>query len=291
MRLRNISSVVVSAVAAVVLSCCGRVGGPSGDTVATVGESVLTRSDVAAAVPAGLDENDSVAMADSYVEEWTRREVKLQEAERVLALHNVDIEAMVEDYRNSLLSYRLDRYYVDGKVDTVISDSLVAAYYTAHKPEFRMDRDIVKGRVARLPRSFNLRTKLKNLMGSSNAERQQDFLDMTVKNGLQLTVFDRWTGFDELLGMLPVVRGQDYSYLLKEDGISELMDDNYRYYIQITDHVSRGEQAPLEWVEEVVRNIIYNDRSSRTIRMHEDSLYRAAVDGGLVRIYSSKNRN
>ena len=46
-------------------------------------------------------------------------------------------------------------------------------------------------------------------MGSPNAERQQDFLDLAVKNGLTLTVFDEWVGFDEFLNRLPTVRGKE----------------------------------------------------------------------------------
>ena len=215
--------------------------------------------------------------------------VKLQEAERVLAETGVNIDAMVEDYRNSLLTYRLDRYYMD-RVDTVVSDSLVADYYAMHQPEFRLDRDIVKGRIVRLPASFRLRTKLKELMGSPNAERQQDFLDLAVKNGLTLTVFDEWVGFDEFLNRLPTVRGKSYDYLLTGSRIEELTDGDYKYYVQITDHAAKGQQAPLEWVENVVRNIIYNKRGSDAVRRMEDSLYHAALENHTLKIYLKTNR-
>ena len=196
---------------------------------------------------------------------------------------------MVEDYRNSLLTYRLDRYYMD-RVDTVVSDSLVADYYAMHQPEFRLDRDIVKGRIVRLPASFRLRTKLKELMGSPNAERQQDFLDLAVKNGLTLTVFDEWVGFDEFLNRLPTVRGKSYDYLLTGSRIEELTDGDYKYYVQITDHAAKGQQAPLEWVENVVRNIIYNKRGSDAVRRMEDSLYHAALENHTLKIYLKTNR-
>ena len=91
--------------------CRGR-GLLSSDVVAQVGKTVLTEEDVTAAVPAGMSGEDSLAMVENYVETWVRRQVKLQEAERVLAETGVNIDAMVEDYRNSLLTYRLDRYYI-----------------------------------------------------------------------------------------------------------------------------------------------------------------------------------
>lgn len=279
---------LVMAAGMLLAGCRGR-GLLSSDVVAQVGKTVLTEEDVTEAVPAGMSGEDSLAMVENYVETWVRRQVKLQEAERVLAETGVNIDAMVEDYRNSLLTYRLDRYYM-GMVDTVVSDSLVADYYATHQPEFRLDRDIVKGRIVRLPASFRLRTKLKELMGSPNAERQQDFLDLTVKNGLTLTVFDEWVGFDEFLNRLPTIRGKSYDYLLTGSRIEELTDGDYKYYVQITDHAAKGQQAPLEWVDNVVRNIIYNKRGSDAVRRMEDSLYRAALENHTLKIYLKTNR-
>ncbi|HIW97917.1 MAG TPA: hypothetical protein H9866_05460 [Candidatus Tidjanibacter gallistercoris] len=278
-------------VAALLLTGCrGRGGLLSYGAVAQVGEALLSENEVAQAIPSGMPPEDSLRMVDGYVDAWVRKQVKLQEAERVLAETGVDIDAMVEDYRNSLLTYRLDRYYMERMVDTVVSDSLVAEYYATHRPEFRLDRDIVKGRIVRLPASFRMRTKLKGLMGSPNPERQQDFLDLTVKNGLELTTFDSWVSFDDFLNRLPTVRGKSYDYLLGATRIEELSDGEYRYYVQITDRAVKGEQAPLEWVAQVVRNIIYNKRGSDAVREMEDSLYRAALENNTLKIYLKTNR-
>ncbi len=280
---REILAVVM--VAGLLLTGCRGRGLLSSGVVAQVGKTELTEKDVAAAIPSGMSEKDSLAMVEGYVDAWVRKQVKLQEAERVLAETGVNIDAMVEDYRSSLLTYRLDRFYVENMVDTIVS-----GYYATHQPEFRLDRNIVKGRIVRLPVSFRLRTKLKELMGSSGAARQQDFLDLAAKNGLMLTTFDRWVSFDEFLDALPTMRGKSYDYLLKGSGIEELTDGDYRYYIQITDRALKGRQAPLEWVDNVVRNIIYNERGSEAVRAMEDSLYRAALENHSLKIYLKTNQ-
>ena len=111
-----------------------------------------------------------------------------------------------------------------------------------------------------------------------------------MKNGLTLTVFDEWVGFDEFLNRLPTVRGKSYDYLLMGSRIEELTDGDYKYYVQITDHAAKGQQAPLEWVENVVRNIIYNKRGSDAVRRMEDSLYHAALENHTLKIYLKTNR-
>ena len=49
-------------------------------------------------------------------------------------------------------------------------------------------------------------------------------------------------------------------------------------------------QAPLEWVDNVVRNIIYNERGSEAVRAMEDSLYRAALENHSLKIYLKTNQ-
>lgn len=288
----NIKLPALLVAAMLTLSGCGSRGRLlSPATVAQVGESVLSEDEVAAAIPKGLTPEDSLQMVDAYVNSWVRRQVKLREAEKVLQSRGVNVEAMVQDYRNSLLANRLDRYYIEQRVDSVVSDSLVAEYYEAHRPEFKLDRTIVKGRIVKLPVSFRQQAKLKELMSSSKPERQQDFLDLVVKNNLVLLPFDKWTGFDEFLTSLPTVRGKSYDELLTSKKINELSDGEYKYYIQVTDYMGKGAEAPVDWVDNVIRNIIYNKRSSDMLKSVEDSLYNAAKQNSTLKIYLQTNND
>lgn len=274
---------------AIAAGCVGKYR-PAAGTVAEAGDAVLTEREVAAAIPAGLPAEDSMRIAANYVEAWARKQVKLREAEKVLAENGIDVESMVEDYRNSLLSRRLDMYYVENCVDTLVSDTLTEAYYSQHKPEFRMDRDIVKGRVVVLPADFRWRTRLKTLMGDSDPDSQEDFAGLVAKNGIKITNFSEWIEADKLLRCLPASQDDDYSRLLRSKKVEEIVDGDYRYYVQITDRVLKGEQAPLEWVDGVVRNIIYNKRSEEMLKHIEDSLYSAACRDGEVKIYLQANQ-
>lgn len=272
------------ALAALMLAGCRGGGFLSSDTVAEVGDAVLTETEVAASIPPGTATGDSILLADGYVSAWVRKQLKLQEAERVLERNGVDIEAMVNDYRNTLLSLRLDQYYVDSRIDPEITDSLVNEYYEKHGGEFVLDRNIVKGTIVRLPASFRQRASLKKAMGSSDAERRQDFTDMVVKNDLKLIETDGWVSQDEFLDMLPTVRGRSYDDMLRSKGVSEMADGDTVYFILVSDYRAKGQQAPLEWVSDAVRKIIYNRRSSDIVKAVEDSLYDAALRNNTLKI-------
>ena len=123
----------------------------SGDeTVARAGGRELRMRDVRRVIPQGLTGGDSAAYVKMYVDRWVRKQLKLQEAEILFSESAGDIDRMVEEYRQALLIRKLDQHYVDRSVDTVFTDDEIAAYYNAHKADFRLDRPIVKGRIVRL---------------------------------------------------------------------------------------------------------------------------------------------
>ena len=115
------------------------------ETLARVGRTELTVRDVLSAVPAGMNEADSTAFVDLYVDRWVRKQLKLGEAERLFTASAEDIDRMVEEYRQGLLIRKLDRFWVDRSIDTTFTDDEIAAYYREHLDDFRLDRTLVKG--------------------------------------------------------------------------------------------------------------------------------------------------
>lgn len=253
------------------------------EEVARVGESRLLRSELDV-VTAAYKGEDSLAVANNYIDQWVRRQVKRQEAERVLASEMGEIERLVAEYRQSLLTNRLEQRYLSGRLDTLITDDVVEDYFNAHRKDFVMDRTVLKGRIVRLPDNYRQSVKLFNLMGSKSKEKQQDFLDLCKKNGFELYTFEQWVDFSEFLSYLPVRKGKNYDYILSGDEIRQMADSDSKYFIDIEEVIRKGEPAPLERVEDMVRRLLYNRTRAEIVGQYNDSLYNAALLEGKIRI-------
>ena len=48
--------------------------------------------------------------------------------------------------------------------------------------------------------------------------------------------------------------------------VVELNDGTNLYYVRLTDHLGKGATAPLSWTADVIRNILYNQRSGDVLR-------------------------
>lgn len=244
------------------------------DTViAQVGDVKLMRSEVAKLYTG----DDSLKLTQNFVNGWVMKQLKVHEAEKLMDKNGVDINSLVQDYRNSLLSQKLDQYYITMSVDTTITTQNVNEYYLEHKADFTLERPLIKGRIVRVPNNFRQSAKLKELMGSQSIEKRQDFEDMCIKNGFLLTIVDNWTEFQDFLNNMPVVKGGDYDYLLTTSGIKTMSDNEYDYFFEISNIIPAGNASPINMVESEIRRIIINRRGADIIKRREDSLYNTAV--------------
>lgn len=257
------------------------------EEVARVGDKVLMLSELKAAT-AEASGPDSLLVVENYIDEWVRREVKLREATRLVGDEMDEIDRMVENYRHSLLIGRMEQTYLKGRLDTLITDSVVRAYYDAHRDEFVMDRTIVQGRIARIPDTYRQSVKLYNLMGSSSSDSQKDFLDLCEKNNFELNTFDNWVDFSEFLSYLPVRRDKNYDYLLAKRTIQEMADAENKYFIEIDAVLKKGEPAPFERVEENVRRLLYGRQRGEILQTYNDSIYNAAKQGDIIIVNNEK---
>ena len=254
--------------------------------LAKVGDKELVVDELERSIPNGLSEADSSAYAHVFVDRWVRRQLKIQEAEQLFSSSVADIDRQVEEYRQSLLVRKLDQFYVDRMVDTTFTADELESYYNSHKNDFKLDRTMVKGCVVRVPKSYRQRARLKELMASKQSARQQDFRDICLKQEFLLGDYSTaWVNWSDFLSQLPVVRSANYDPLLQKSGVQEMSDRDAYYYFRIDEVRRAGEPAPLEQLQATIRRILFNGRQQQVIRDHEEQLYQASLEAGMVRLY------
>ena len=251
------------------------VGG--GRTLAKAGGATLDEQELGRALPAGLTGDDSVAFAELYVRKWIGKQLKLSEAEQLFSASADDIEAKVEAYRQSLLIRKLDQFYVDERIDTTFTEEDIAAYYNAHKAEFKLDRPLVKGRIVRFPVNHRQSFKLRELVKASSADRLQDLADICAKNDFELKEFAEWTPWSDFAANLPLRQGMASEQLIRPGEVQQLRDNESHYYFFVTEVAGSGQTAPLETRRATIRRILFNLRQAEVIRSHEEELVDAAI--------------
>jgi hypothetical protein len=265
-------------VAVVSIAACREFPNPfEGDrVVARAGKANLRQMEIEKAFPGGVTGEDSIRWVESYVDRWVRDNLKLQEADRLFGNDEAD-EELVQNYRNSLKTRRLEQYFVNRSKDSLYTEKGLRDYYNQHKSEFVLDRAIVKGRVVALPTSFRQQSRVKELIRNNTDDSRHDLQALADKNGFVLREVTEWTEYSQFLVLLPTRRNETYTGLLGKQGLQEMTDGGVTYYFVIDEALTKGMTTPYEMVRTMVRWAVSTRRKAEIVRSYEDSLYNTAI--------------
>ena len=253
------------------------------DVIAVVDGKALRINDVKRDMPTGITEADSTTFMRMYVENWVLNQLKMKRAEEVLSTSD-DIERLVEGYRQSLMMRQLDQYYIDQTLDTEITDKQIAAYYRANSAAFRLDHNVVKGVVVKVPKTFRNTTTLTTaIKNSAKAEDWAELDALAEKHSLSVAnMTAQWVSYSDFLSNLPTERTRSYNDLITKTTVQQMTSDDAIFHFIITDRALKGEIAPMESVESDIRRRLYADRRAEVVAEYEAELKRQSVEQGRV---------
>ncbi len=260
------------------------------DVIARVGGELLTVQDISAVVPSNLKGDDSLSFVKQYTDKWLVRQLKVNEADELFSGTEKDIEKLVEDYRQTLLTSKVDQYYIDQQMSDDVSQEDITEYYNTHKSQFLLDRTLVKGRILRFDATYRQSAKLKTQMQKAATSQNDDkaFSDLCAKNNfLLIDNRSEWVNFADFLSNLPIPQSQNNEPLLDKMGVQELKIGSDRYYFDFTSVCRKGNVAPLEIVSDNIRRILITQRRSQIIKSHEEQILKSALEGGDAKVYKN----
>ncbi len=259
----------------------------NGRIVASVGETLLRLGEVKESLPEGVSGQDSLDFVSTYIDRWIARQVKVREAERRFSSSVGDVEAMVNDYRQSLLTHKLDQHYIDESRDTPFSEADILLFYNRNTDLFKLNESIVKGTIIKLPKSYNNINSLKTMMQKSDKDSRYNLLSICdrIEDGEVYELDLSWITYDKFIAHLPIVRDSGSGVYMKRSGVQTLSDNDFFYMFEIVGYRSEGYVAPLEVVKGEVERILTAQHHHELIRRHDQTLYNTAKRSGEIKIY------
>lgn len=286
---RSLTSLLL-AVSLTVLPSCKAVQSfiHDGEVVARLGDHKLFLSDLEKVIPNGISPEDSVNLANLYINSWATDKAFQDIAEQKLSKEEKDVSKELEAYRQSLLRYRFEQRYVSERLDTSVSAKEVNDYHEAHKSNFILERPIVKARFMRIAEdSPNLKT-IKKLMSSDDVA---DVIaaDSLAFNSAQryIDCSDSWIDAATLAGEF----GKDYVEVFsrKNGKFIEISDGAGNLSVAyIVEMMKAGEVPPVEFCEDRIKDIIISGRKHKLLTTLEQDLIEDAKAKERFEIYSRK---
>src|ERR1019366_10716666 len=101
---------------------------PNRTAIARANDDYLYLDNIREIVPVGTSSKDSLELINKHIDNWLRETLVIQKAEDNLTDEQKNVEAQLQDYRNSLITYIYEKELVKQKLDTVITNEEIEKY-------------------------------------------------------------------------------------------------------------------------------------------------------------------
>jgi len=253
--------------------------------VARVGSVHLYQEELIKDIQSGLSKEDSLLFIDQLVSNWIEEQIVLQKAEEVLPQEAKDVNNRLEKYRKSLIIYAYEQQFIKERLDTAVSSSEVEKYYTAHKDDFMLKDYIVKALYLKISKGT---PDVEKPQAHFKLEQETDLNEMRYYADLYAVQFhydpEQWLFFEDVLKVIPLEGINTESFLRKKKK-TMFEDENFIYFINITDFTLKDAISPLSFEKEKIKTILLNLRTIDLRDKLREDLYNDALKAKQVETY------
>ena len=253
--------------------------------VARVGSVYLYEEVLDKDVQSGLGKEDSLLFRDQLINNWIEEQIVLQKAEEVLPQDAKDVKDRLENYRKSLIIYAYEQQFIKERLDTAVSSIEIEEYYAAHKDDFMLKDYIVKALYLKISKET---PDIEKPQLHFKLEQEADVNEMRYYADLYAVQFhynpDQWLFFEDVLKVIPLEGINTESFLRKKKKIM-FEDENFIYFVNITDFMLKDAISPLSFEKEKIKTILLNLRTIDLRNKLREDLYNDAIKAQQVETY------
>jgi len=283
-QLKYIFVILLSAL----LAQCNKDENNNEKAVAQVGEKKLLQSELAQIIPKNLEEQDSLLLANDYIRKWVKQELLIQKANENLSLDQKNLAKEIEEYRNSLIIYKYKNELMNQQMDTLVTQTQIQQYYNTNTDNFKLNNNIVKAYFIKIPNAVANPKLIKELVDDDSDEGKNALREYCIQYAKSFDFFnDNWVNFDIVKNNIPIDISDEKQFLARNNQI-ELKDSIYYYLVNIQDYKLLNELAPIQYVENNIKNLILNKRKIDFLKQVEENVYKEGVRQNKFKIYNEK---
>ncbi|MFC2102560.1 hypothetical protein ACFLS7_06155 [Bacteroidota bacterium] len=267
------------------LSSCSYLHKEGDRPLARVDDDYLFESDLAGMIAPGTAATDSLILTRNYIDSWIKKKILIHQAEMNLTEDQLDFSEELEDYRNSLVIFAYENTLIEQRLDTVVSEDEIEAYYQENENIFVLKNNIVRLSYVKIPLDSKQIRKLRRYFYSDDPKDKEEFADLCDKYSTQYFVDDQtWLIFDDVLMEIPI-NTYNQEEFLRYRRTFEMQDSLYLYLMKFRDFKIKESSSPLQFEKERIKSIILNKRKLTLLNTMRQDVYNDALQKNTIETY------
>lgn len=250
----------------------------------------LYAEDMRLVLPLNLTSEDSTLFVERYIRNWIEETLLFDKAEGNIP-DSKRIADLVENYRKSLILHTYQKELVDQKLEGSITDEEIAAYYDNNPTLFLLEEPVVKGLFIKVPLRSPGLSDVRKWYKKNTQEAIENIEKYSLVNAVTYDYFiDRWKTWRDIAAVMPLSASENGGIDPMRNRDIELKDTAYHYFLHVEDYLKVGQQKPLDFVKDEIREILKNMKQVEFIEQIKDELYKDASEDNKI-IYYNQNTN
>ncbi len=253
--------------------------------VARVHNTYLHQRELAGLVPAGATPSDSIAIMNSYINNWIRNQLILKQAERNLTTEQKDFSRQLKDYRNSLVIYKYESELVRQNLDSLITDAELSNYYEANLHNFTLKEDLVQFVYIKIRDDVPAIHQIKNLFeqGFEDHRDSINYYAITYSDD-HAFLTEQWIPFNRFLSIVPL-QVTDAESFLEQNKLVEYHAEPHLHLIYFTGYKLKGGISPFDYERDNIKMVLLNRRKRMLIRDMHQEIYEQARQNNEIEFF------
>jgi hypothetical protein len=268
------------------LAACGKktaspVNTGTGKILATAYQENLYFNDIKGLVAENMTPEDSAKAINGAVQKWLRDRVMLHTvADKVRSTPEID--ALVEDYRNSLL---LQRYRSElstnepQNVDTTIAEAELKTTYDSLKTAFKNEETMLEADFVAIPAAWKDMAAFTKLWAKPDATA--DLEAFCTQNAEEYLV-NKWLSFETLAAKMP--KGALQESAMAANKTYTIKQPTTHYYIRIRKMQKKGDTPDFEAARDRLKSVILQQRKGSLWDKAIENAYQTELKNGQIEI-------
>lgn len=256
------------------------------EPLASVGDIYLFKKDIQGIVSQGISKEDSVDLIARHIKGWVKKQLLISEAQKQLTFDEVELERRVLDYRYALMMHEFEKYTIQRNLDRKISEGEINAYYKENIDNFKLKQNIIRGYFIQLSKDAPKLGRFRYLLRSDLEDRIEELKSYAYSYGTKVHLNDSvWVNFEDVISNTPLTEINNKTDFLRRNKYYEVPDEQYLYFLKITQYKVQNDTSPLEFVRDDIKKIILNKRKVQLARNLEEDIYENALRNDGFKIY------
>ena len=268
------------------LTTC-RLDKPNTDSVvARVNDKYLYISEIEAHLGDNLSSADSASVVQNYINTWAKEQLLLDKAVfNLTPSKQTDLETLIRRYRNDLYIKTYQEEWLKARVDTLVGDAEMDAYFKENKQHFKLHQDLMRGRYIKLSSSNFNKPAVSKAIRRFNPEDRTYLDSISLQFNSSYLNDSIWLRPQAFFSRINLPTPESYKRYLKSNRFFEMEDSLDLYLVFVEEVRRRNDMAPISHVRSTLKQIILNKRKLEMLRQFDRDILNEAVKENIFEIY------